>query len=203
MEVRPFDSYEQRKSTKWVSADKWRVNPFVALHPNEPSEAGEFVVLPEDRAIDQNLFERSERDILVAALGGSNMEGLAPVSSSKGVPEDCCKEIKKEIDRWGEEGFSHSYLSLKELINYDWSQKVKVEKYVENSKVDSFIDTVGIDNIIEIEVREVPFTKIVCNMQIKYAMPNCLEIISKMNERISMNLGQNHEDVRIVFWFSI
>lgn len=41
-----------------------------------------------------------------------------PISYPRGLPLDISDEIKHEADSWGSDGHSHSYVSLKEIIDY-------------------------------------------------------------------------------------
>ena len=48
---------------------------------------------------------------LLATVRGCSEYSLDP----KGIPEDCCDEVRAVIDGWGVDGHSHSYLTLTEL----------------------------------------------------------------------------------------
>ena len=37
----------------------------------------------------------------------------------RGIPDDCSNEYRMFVDWWGDEGYSHSWLSLKELYDID------------------------------------------------------------------------------------
>lgn len=52
-------------------------------------------------------------------------DGFVPISMPKGLPTDVSPEIRKESDFYGEDGHSHSYFTLRELLRYDWTQKTK------------------------------------------------------------------------------
>lgn len=49
-------------------------------------------------------------------------EGFVPISEPKGLPDDVTEEVKRCSDQWDCDGHSHSYLTLKELLDYDWLQ---------------------------------------------------------------------------------
>lgn len=51
-------------------------------------------------------------------------EGFNPISEPKGLPEDVSYQVRAVSSRWGEDGHSHSYLTLRELFDYDWTQTV-------------------------------------------------------------------------------
>lgn len=58
-------------------------------------------------------------------------EGFVPISAPKGWPEDCCPELRALFDR----GIEHtpSYLTVKEIMDYDWTQTTKKQGWVDLS----------------------------------------------------------------------
>lgn len=48
--------------------------------------------------------------------------GFIPISKPKGLPKDVSKEIQEEYDDWDIDGHSHSWHTLKDLLEYDWTQ---------------------------------------------------------------------------------
>lgn len=49
-------------------------------------------------------------------------EGYNPITIPKGVPNDASDVYKREVEMWGTDAHSESYLTLKELKEYDWNQ---------------------------------------------------------------------------------
>ncbi len=49
--------------------------------------------------------------------------GFNPISEPRGLPEDVSLEVKRQFDHYGVDGHSHSYFTLKELLEYDWEQE--------------------------------------------------------------------------------
>lgn len=49
-------------------------------------------------------------------------EGFNPISDPRGVPEDASDEYKQLVDCWGVDGHSHSHHTLRQLLDYDWTQ---------------------------------------------------------------------------------
>lgn len=49
-------------------------------------------------------------------------EGFNPISEPKGVPKDASTIYQEQVESWDCDGHSHSYLTLKELKEYDWNQ---------------------------------------------------------------------------------
>lgn len=49
-------------------------------------------------------------------------EGFNPISHPRGLPDDVTAEVKEISDRWDCDGHSHSYFTLRDLLDYDWTQ---------------------------------------------------------------------------------
>lgn len=49
------------------------------------------------------------------------------IAEDRGLPEDISAEVRAEADDWGEDGHSHSFATLAELIAYDWTKGVPQE----------------------------------------------------------------------------
>lgn len=111
----PVNDSEERE-TKWVLGDYFKTNPYFEVFPNE--EKMERLELHGGR--NYGLFST-----LAGVRDYTN--SIRPVSDPKGVPEDCCDYIKKVNEDWGDDGHSHSWLTLNELKNYQ-SQNLKLPR---------------------------------------------------------------------------
>jgi hypothetical protein len=109
---------ERKVNGLWVTADKWSPNPYS----------------PDVMKVDYKDEFYSGRNydlfsILANVRNGYGFAGITtgagftPISNPKGVPPDCCSEYRKEVECWGNDGHSHSYLTLKEILSFDWTQK--------------------------------------------------------------------------------
>lgn len=49
-------------------------------------------------------------------------DGFEPISSPRGLPEDCTSGVREDADGWGIDGHSHSWLTVADIMAYDWSQ---------------------------------------------------------------------------------
>ena len=47
---------------------------------------------------------------------------VEPIDYPRGIPDDASSGYKYVVDRWDGDGHSHSYFTLDELINFDWSK---------------------------------------------------------------------------------
>jgi hypothetical protein len=50
-------------------------------------------------------------------------EGFNPISEPRGIPEDASEQYKEIAQRWDCDGHSHSYFTVRELLDYDWTQE--------------------------------------------------------------------------------
>lgn len=111
-------------------------------------------------------------------------EGFVPISEPKGLPSNVSEEVKKESDYWEGDGHSHSYLTLQDLLTYDWhGQKTKKAGMV--TKI-SYYETACdfVDEVIP------ALKKLVHNSKKDSSFP----YLEKLTE-------EQTKDIRIVFWF--
>lgn len=52
------------------------------------------------------------------------LDGLRQISPPRGLPPDLSQRVKSASDVWQDEYFYHSWLTLKELLDYDYDQIV-------------------------------------------------------------------------------
>lgn len=72
--------------------------------------------------------------------GFTTGEGFSPISKPKGLPEDVTESVKEKSDSWDCDGHSHSYLSLKELLDYDWEQTTINQGMLTKDEFDRLMD---------------------------------------------------------------
>ena len=90
---------------RWVSADKW------------VCDDGQWEVpyhLEYYNGRNYYLFS-----ILADVRNGG---GVEPINYPKGIPDDASSGYKFIYDRWNGDGHSHSFFTLEELLNVDWSE---------------------------------------------------------------------------------
>jgi hypothetical protein len=124
---------EKRVNGTWEPADDWK--PYLEAHAHwcsgfsdeERTEYADRLDIEWDDAFysDRNydLFA-----ILANVRNGYGFagvvtgEGFVPIAMPRGLPADATAPVKKRSDEWGEDGHSHSWLTLAELLAYDWDQ---------------------------------------------------------------------------------
>lgn len=106
----PIKDSKEREE-KWISGDYFKPNPF------------------KDVWEDEEKLERMElyghRNYgLFATLAGIRdyTNSIIPVSEPKGIPDDCCAYVKKANEDWDGDGHTHSWLTLKEIKDYQATQ---------------------------------------------------------------------------------
>ena len=66
----------------------------------------------------------------IAFAGCKTGEGFNPISNPKGVPYDASKEYISIVEQWDVDGHSRSYFTLRELLDYDWTQTTQLQGWV-------------------------------------------------------------------------
>jgi hypothetical protein len=59
---------------------------------------------------------------LFGILAGVRSNDIEPIAQPRGIPDDVSYEVDKEKSGYGVDGHSHSYLTLAELLAYNWDQ---------------------------------------------------------------------------------
>lgn len=147
-------------------------------------------------------------------------EGFNPISNPKGLPNDVSELVYDASDAWGVDGHSHSYLTLRELLDYDWNQVTKHVGYVgkeeykifkENGKPDTwsggiwgsdvkYISNQEMDEILNGSASDTPNTY----TQVSWDEPYYVSADNFYTKSIPMlkELSDGKpNDIRIVFWF--
>jgi hypothetical protein len=83
---------------------------------------GEDSDVKDDDQFDDNAVIIDVRSDWGAGGGRVAGTGFNPISEPRGLPEDVSPEVQAVSDCYGMEGHSHSWLTLAELLAYDWSQ---------------------------------------------------------------------------------
>ena len=52
-----------------------------------------------------------------------------PIDAPRGLPKDVTQYVQKESDRYGTDGHSRSWFSLKELLAYNWAKEYENNDY--------------------------------------------------------------------------
>ncbi len=90
---------------RWVSADNWQI------------EDGEW-------RIDWNDEYYGDRNYYIFGILADvrNDGGVEPIDYPKGIPDDASYGYLYKCEQWDSDAHSHSYFTLDELLNVDWSE---------------------------------------------------------------------------------
>ena len=143
------------------------------------------------------------------------------ISLFRGMPNDVSNDVK-EFSENSEENFGYSWVSLKELVNYNWESLIDYDYYVnpkqyaqyKNGHNPSFLckslgkfineeDIVSnkeMDKIIKNNKSKHCYTKIrICEPIKKHAEQFIQDVIPEL---IKNSKKDDYSDVRLVFWFN-
>ncbi len=131
------------KKPVWINADKWTVNPDNALYQEEG--ANRFHIDYHDAIYSGRNYDLFS--ILADVRNGYGFagcdtgDGFNPIAMPKGLPDDVSPEVKELSDDWGCDGHSHSFFTLKELLDYNWQQATTHRGWVDEETYKQFKET--------------------------------------------------------------
>jgi hypothetical protein len=152
-------------------------------------------------------------------------DGFIPISEPKGLPDDVSETVQEESDNWEGDGHSHSYFSLTELLDYDWTQNTKSTGWVGENEFKVFLDkgspdsySGGVDGGNVVHINNDEMKNIINNKENKDETKNYYthieweisyleaavafytDTIPQLKEIADKN-NISYDDIRIVFWF--
>jgi hypothetical protein len=104
----------------------------------------------DNKAVDEPIYQRNYDLFAILAdvrngcgfAGVKTGSGFEPITNPRGIPEDACTVIKAMCWDYGSDGHSHSHITLKELLEYDWKgQKTLHQGYVSLEVYKQFKET--------------------------------------------------------------
>lgn len=116
--------YEVKNENGWSFYD-WK-SEFVIGHYDDGSAQYDY-----RKVFDHPLYISRNYDLFAILANVRNGRGFAgiptgygfnPISEPRGLPEDVTSIVKEDSNDWGGDGHSHSWLSLSEVLNYNWNQ---------------------------------------------------------------------------------
>lgn len=118
---------ERRVDGVWQTADEWEQDPY-------DEDPGHLTVDYEksfyhDRNYDLFSILADVRNGHGFA-GVKTSEGFIPMFAPRGVPDDACPEYKAAATGYGSDGHSHSWVTLAEILAYDWTERTLKQGWV-------------------------------------------------------------------------
>jgi len=116
---------EKKVGDTWVTADEWFPDPDEDGRLSTYRWGPGFTVEKEPMYTGRNygLFS-----ILANVRNGYGFagvdtgDGYVPICDPRGLPDDVCSEVNTASDEYGCDGHSHSWQTVEELLQYDWTQ---------------------------------------------------------------------------------
>lgn len=117
---------EQKIDGQWKSTDVW----------SDKYKEGRQTVAYDDMAYhdrNYNLFA-----ILANVRNGGTFGdtktgiGFNPISLPRDLPADVSEQVCAASHEWGEDGHSHSWLTLREILDFNWNQKTTLSGWVDS-----------------------------------------------------------------------
>jgi len=190
-----FKLWYGKNEGKWFSADHYKLNPSYGEDDSEKK----MEVVP--------IYDSRNYSLFSILAGVRNYGGNEQISELHGLPDDCCPEIKEESDSWGEDGHSHSFFTLKELLDFQKIQSpVKYQGFV-SKKSSENLDR-GIlpeeywqgGNIPGQVWRKWEKTDESLKPFVKALVEREKEIFWIFSDK-SKDIQKHAEEIRVVFWF--
>ena len=155
---------------------------------------------------------------VLANVRSSYSEVLTPISKCKGLPNDLSVRIADRAESEAEDAHSHSWYTLKELLDYDWWREIQLSGYISQKQFIEFCSGKIPDySLIEAE-------RLISNEQMKNV---CLGIFNELDPHTyyqtevqwmtirrkmigvdflddflaKLKSYGDPENVRIIFWF--
>ncbi|MGB0972172.1 MAG: hypothetical protein ACPGVG_14615 [Mycobacterium sp.] len=116
-DIHPFVEARESADAPWVSVQRWA----------EKDEDGWASL-----AAGQEIAGGRCYGLFALLAGVRNRAGVKPIAEPRGIPDDCDARIRDLGVEWGGDGHSHSWLTLAEILAFDWTA-VRVESGILNA----------------------------------------------------------------------
>ena len=106
---------------------------FTGYHPSRQEPCNENCYVSNPRFIDHPFDVRSYRTfaVLAGVRNGYGQE-YVPIAEPRGLPDDVTPEVVRQSDHYGADGHSHTWLSLGDILRYDWNRTTKCRGWVDS-----------------------------------------------------------------------
>ena len=94
-----------------------------------------------------NPFGWRNYSIFAFLAGVRNYDHCTPISEPKGLPDDISDEVKEKADDWDGDGHSHSFLTVKELSDFDYGKTFFDDRGKETETYSNFLGKQFFDDL--------------------------------------------------------
>lgn len=180
----------------WADCDYYKRNPY--YDANETDGEEELLTVP--------IADGRDYDLFAILANVRNYGETEYISNPKGVPDDCNEHIRADIDMWDLSGHSHSYLTLRELVDWQNSHDKVTQKGLVPPEAAKKLDEEGV--LPDMWCQGTNDRNWVWRTWERECKP--LEpIIKEMKSRLAEfkwcfteeKIEENMDNIRIVFWF--
>lgn len=112
---------ERRDGARWVSCDQWETEQEDGVVRKHVNYKNSFY---HDRNYDLFAILADVRNGRGFA-GVKTGEGFTPICEPRGIPDDGSPEYRAAAEIYGGDGHSHSWLTVAEIMAFDWTQTSK------------------------------------------------------------------------------
>ena len=113
---------EVKKDGIWESADEWNTDDKEYIHVD----------------YDNQLYKDRDYTLFALLADVKNYHNIKPICQPKGYPSNVSDQVFDFINYWNDDGHSHTYFTLKELIEIDWNNTIKEAGYMDNGQWKAF-----------------------------------------------------------------
>jgi hypothetical protein len=92
----------------------------IHVHLERRDERGRYVEIPQ--VPDEYPLGGRSYSRFAFLAGVRNWANIIPLSSPRGLPHDLSATVREQSDEWDIDGHSHSWLTLHELLTFDYDQ---------------------------------------------------------------------------------
>ncbi|MFA7143161.1 MAG: hypothetical protein WC175_04190 [Candidatus Dojkabacteria bacterium] len=115
---------DEQEKTVWMNSDNWFIDEWSYSYSDHP------------RMCVKDVYYGRNYDLFTVLAGVRNYRDWDWFVEPKGIPDDISEDVKNIIDRYGGDGHTHSYLTLREILDIDWERRVEMHDYVTKDVAD-------------------------------------------------------------------
>lgn len=81
----------------------------------------------------QEVFDGRSYSVFAFLAGVRNYSGIVPISEPRGIPDDISSGVRAKLEPWEGDVHSKSWLSMQELLQFDYSQMMEDRRVTRNN----------------------------------------------------------------------